>query len=230
MRRVGTASDAKGYRMSKTQKMKSVSRVWRTADGLARFECRMCVPRPWLFTHSALKESFLSISAPWEQDGCAYFCHQHHLLLHFLLCSFPDTSPICRTLTSTFSFNTIPPRRSFPWPPQHPMFSSKQQLSPVWLSFCLPSNLTLRQPPPPSVLWYTGLPLIPWGKRWNTLPLFSSTLHRLFFRLELSCPVLPDRMIKEGLWNEVRFEPSKGTSHMVICGKSVLSRKMARKP
>ena len=52
----------------------------------------------------------------------------------------------------------------------------------------------------------------------------------LFFRLELSCPVLPDRMIKEGLWNDMRFEQSKGTSHMAICGKNVLTRKMAQKP
>lgn len=52
----------------------------------------------------------------------------------------------------------------------------------------------------------------------------------LFFRLELSCPVLPDRMIKEGLWNDVRFEQSKGTRHMAISGKNVLTRKMAQKP
>lgn len=34
-------------------------------------------------------------------------------------------------------------------------------------------------------------------------------MHMLFFTLELSCPVLPDRMSKEGLWNDVRFEQTR---------------------
>lgn len=66
----------------------------------------------------------------------------------------------------------------------------------------------------------------------NKPPPSPGTLRALFLTPELPGMVLPDRVTKEGLWNEVRLEQRKGTNPVKeqIWRKNVPNRRRAPKP
>ena len=239
----GDGISGKGYGMSKTQKTENVFRVWRTADG--KFDLHVgCV---YLshddYSHILLCISYSCPSQCLEGKIGMFLISATNIICFYILCCFASVPFLTQCLppagpwASLFHL-TLP---FFLWEAFHDprsilcSFLKSKVFNMVYKVLCdlAPASSQTSpcdRPPPPSVLWYIGLLLIPWERKWNRLPPLSSTLHVLFFTRELSCTVLPDRMTKEGLWNEVRFEQSKGTSHVAIWTKNVPNRRMAQKP